>query len=326
MRTILPCVGAGLLLSCFGGPRVVDAQYARTACKSWSSNALFFDLSIVDSTTGSCIYGQKMEGYPASGGICPIATSNNGLQANPTTVTEYRCQCMTQAEANGGVANLEKMERKHIQKTDLRRAGWVWVALFVLGICAACKADNADNDKEAGSVPIGLILMIIFLACGYTNRDLFDKTKTPYVVGCGSQAESIGAYTISDLGWSPSVVGPSPSPPATMCSGCSAGTTGVCKQAVGDVCVPLIASATCPAGFAPCGEVQERDGSGVVAGDGGDRWQPLPPVIVTKEVLSGGELAGIVLGSLLFVCICCVCLGRNRAGGENYGRGGSSSV
>ena len=94
-------------------------------------------------------------------------------------------------------------------KKRLRRAAHGFVGLWliaVLFICfAVCSGPSLDSDGPPGSEPCqggaGCcgILLIVFFACGYTNKDLFNPDLTPYFVGCGSQAESVGAYSIGSM-------------------------------------------------------------------------------------------------------------------------------
>lgn len=217
MQTSFPCLIAGLLLSCISWPAVVDAQLTQsttyvyaTKCSSWSPiTANVFDT--VDVTTGSCIYGQAVAGYAAGMNTCPVTNLNSD------GVTAYKCQCVTQAVANGGDVAFAAMQKKATVKRRLRRAGFVFLGinvLIVLGILGSGGGGEGGGEEGATSEGFGCLLIIIFLACGYTNRDLFNPDLTPYFVGCGSQAESVGAYSIGSS-WSPSVdVGTSPLLPA----------------------------------------------------------------------------------------------------------------
>ena len=271
MRTTLSCLIAGLSQSCIGWPAVIDAQSTTymytTKCSSWSPvNELLNDFgSTVDVTTGSCIYGQAAAGYTA--GMTTCAVTN----LNPDGVTAYACQCITQADANGGDAAFAAMQRKATVKRRLRRAGFVFLGINVLlclclvGICGGEGSDEQDDVtifrrllQWATSEGFGCLLIIIFLACGYTNRDLFNPDLTPYFVGCGSQAESVGAYSIGSM-----------------------------RTAL------------------------ELDGSGIAIDGSGDSTLPATaPITEPDEVgVPGGTIAAIVVpiaiaiaGSILFVC------------------------
>merc|ERR1712166_704965 len=105
---------------------------------------------------------------------------------------------------------------------------------------------------------------------------------------------------------------------ATTCGGCLEGTAGECKQSSGgNVCVPFAdGGMVCPDSFAPCSEVQELEGSGYDdVADGSQNNNNniinsnnnsnsnssslgVPPTD-TKKGLSGGAIAGIVIGSIV---------------------------
>lgn len=70
------------------------------------------DGSTVDVTTGSCIYGQAAAGYAV--GMNTTCAYTNLTSPNP----DYECQCLTQADANGGEAAFAEMEKKASMTTN----------------------------------------------------------------------------------------------------------------------------------------------------------------------------------------------------------------
>ena len=192
-----------------------------TSCSSWSP--LFFDLSVVDASTGSCIYGQKVAGYPNGSDYCPIT--------NPGGISYHECQCATQAEANGGDVKFAEIEKTTKMKKRLRKAGWagfiIFLFLLLSMLCLFCLEGEGDGWGCIGGISVGCILFLVLLISGYVNRDLYDLESTSYFVGCGSQVQSVGAYSnmlepisgsnwLSSVGMDMGVVGlpaPSPSPP-----------------------------------------------------------------------------------------------------------------
>ena len=313
--TILSCVFAGL--SCFSGPIAVDAQFT-TSCSSWAPES--FDPTTVDAA-GSCLHGQKAADWPVHlSPHCPIAADGSS----------YACQCMTQADANGGDVAFAEMLRKQRQKKRLRKAGWAFFGLMLV-FGGLLGSGDGDNEAGAGGIPLGTLLFIIFLACGYTNRNDYNPELTPYFVGCGVQAQSLGAYSLSISNWAPSVntgaelspPSPSPPPPAALaaaCGGCLEGTAGGCKQPNGlGICVPFTpGTMDCPETFAACSNVEEQEQEADIKGNAGETVvvaeedagesvepsTPIAPTTATKNGLSGGAIAGIVIGSLFGVgCI-----------------------
>ena len=233
-----------------------------------------------------------------------------------------------------------------VLKKRLRNAGFGFtglcsiLAVFLWAVASFGKGMDSD-DGHPSLVPCIAcagccgILLIVFLACGYANRDLFNPDLTPYVVGCGAEFESIGAYSVVSVDSGTALLFPTkaapPSPAAsnTMCAGCLDGTAGECKQAGSStVCVAIAAGNICPATFTACpgaagaaATTQELDSGIDELAMGGGTLPALFfwPTPEPEGGLSDGAIAGIVIGSIFgfLACyygmaLCLFCIGVRK--------------
>lgn len=182
------CSYAVLLFACFNVCAPVDAQEGPavegTECTSWSAD---LDQNGRIQDTGNCLYGQRAIGF-AGNGTCP--------RGNTRGNTSYTCECISQAEANGGDENFKKMNRKFVRKRQVRRAGWVFfgfACLIGIQIAVWCMEPKVGDEQTLAGLQVWLVvvllMIIIFLACGYSNRNAFDVRETPFVIGCGTRAD-----------------------------------------------------------------------------------------------------------------------------------------